>query len=173
MVAANQQNDNLIVRHAETSDRRAILEVNRLAWETAYAHIYTPEEIFALFENTKRQRGSWILQRDRRIATLVATYQGLLIGFIGLGTLIKDKAGEVTTFYIHPDYQNKGIGKILWQYGLDILKKEDCPAVWVWVLAQAPARKFYEARGCIVKSHGTYAVGNHIETAIGYYLSIS
>lgn len=168
MVAAQQLTNSIVIRHAEARDRRTILQVNRLAWQQAYTHIYTQQEIEALFENSIRQHGSWTLQRDQRIGTLVAEYGGEVIGFIGVGTLINDKAGEVTTFYIHPEFQGQGIGKSLWQYGLDMLRNEGCPSAWVWVLEKAPARKFYESVGCIPQAHGTYTVGNHREAAIGY-----
>lgn len=172
MVAVQQIPDTVIIRHAEASDRRAILQVNRLAWQAAYTHIYTLQEIDALFENSIRQYGSWTLQRDQRLVTLVAEYHGQVIGFIGVGTLINDKSGEVTTFYIHPDYQNQGIGKSLWQYGLEVLANAGCPAAWVWVLEKAPARQFYRAMGCVEQAYGSYTVGTHREPAIGYHAYI-
>lgn len=164
--------EKLRIRYALSTDRPAILRVNQAAWEAAYADIFTPEEMQSLFNNSVKQQGSWVMQRDERIATLVAELDAEIIGFIGIGSLVNDKAGEITTFYLLPEYQGLGIGKLLWQAALDLLREEKFPALWVWVLEKAAARQFYEARGCLAKSTGSYSIGQHSEKAIGYWLAL-
>jgi ribosomal protein S18 acetylase RimI-like enzyme len=164
--------DSVTVRSAIAMDRGAIMTINKRAWEHAYAHIFTQDEIRGLFNNALRQRGSWVVHRDERLATLVAEIEQTVVGFIGIGTLLNDTAGEITTFYVHPDYQGMGVGTQLWQRALGILRDQGRPAAWVWVLARAHARHFYEAQGCRPRAQGTYSVGDHDETALGYWLAL-
>jgi ribosomal protein S18 acetylase RimI-like enzyme len=86
-----------------------------------------------------------------------------------LSLLYEDGCGEVTSFYVDPPYQGYGVGIALWDAGLKRLQEYDCQDVWVWVLEQAPARIFYEHRGCTEREEGTYRIGKHAEVALGYW----
>lgn len=159
------------IRQAYQVDRHNIVEINRKAWEAAYTHMFTPHQIDALFTGRVKQQASWLHWRTRRICTLVAEVNRCMVGFITLGGLKTPHVGEVTSLYVKPDYQGQGIGGKLWEAGIEALKIRGCSALWVWVLAQAPAVGFYEARGCIRREQGTYTVADHTEAAYGYYLS--
>lgn len=162
----------LIIRPSQERDRDAILHVNRLSWQAAYQHIFSAAEISALFKNEIKQQGTWLGKREERLGALLAEENGKLIGFIGMASLLNETAAEMTTFYLLPEAQGKGIGKQLWEAALNHLREEGFTGIWVWVLEKAEARKFYEGRGCIEKARGVYSVGEHQETAIGYYLDL-
>jgi len=149
----------------------AMRAVNRAAWEHAYQHIYTAEEIRGLFDNDVDQAGSWVNRRLERIATLIAEIDDQIVGFCGLA-MLKDGDGEIVTLYIHPDFQGKGIGSGLWNAGLDILKEAGCKRIWVWVLAKARAVQFYEEKGAVLTETGTYTVAEHTEKTHGYTISL-
>lgn len=149
----------------------AMRAVNRAAWEHAYQHIYTAEEIRGLFDNDVDQAGSWVNRRLERIATLIAEIDDQIVGFCGLA-MLKDGDGEIVTLYIHPDFQGKGIGSGLWNAGLDILKEAGCKRIWVWVLAKARAVQFYEEKGAVLTETGTYTVADHTEKTHGYTISL-
>lgn len=160
------------IRQARSHDSYAIRRVNRMAWRAAYHHIYTGDEIDGLFQSRLRQHGSWVIKRDQKIGTFVAENDGRVVGFIGISSLLNDDAGEVTTLYVHPEYQGMGVGRQLWEHALYQLSEAGCSSAWVWVLEKAPACHFYERRGCIEKARGIYSVGNHDEVAIGYWVSL-
>lgn len=160
------------IRTAQPEDHKVILLINQQSWTASYGHIYTQAEMQALFNNMTHQRGSWVDHRIRHIKTLVAEIDQRIVGFIGIGFTILAGRGEVTTLYLHPDYQGQGIGKQLWQEGLKQLRENECSGVWVWVLEKADARHFYEAQGCTIRSTGIYHVGEHAETALGYWMAL-
>ena len=160
------------IRHAIPLDRSYILHVNRQAWEHCYTHIFSQQEIAGLFGNVLHQHGSWVYRRNERISTLIAEVNSKVVGFIGMASLLNEPAGEVTTFYVLPEYQGRGIGKRLWQAAIRRFKNDNFRGVWVWVLEKADAKKFYEARGCVAQKKGTYSVGDHKENAVGYYLAL-
>ena len=159
------------IRRSEVGDYMAMRDVNRIAWERAYNHIYTDDEIHGLFEDKLSQHGTWVERRLERIATLVAETPGGIIGFCGV-SILKGGDGEIVTLYIHPDYQNIGVGTALWNAGLDLLREAGCNTAWVWVLAKARAVAFYEHKGCVLTEKGTYTVGDHAETTHGYTLEL-
>lgn len=160
------------VRKSAPGDYLAMRDVNRAAWEDAYSHIYTLEEIANLFDNEVEQQGTWLDRRLERIATLVAEVDRRIIGFCGLA-LLKNGDGEIVTLYIHPAYQGKGVGTGLWDAGLDILKEAGCSRIWVWVLAKARAVEFYEKKGAVLAETGTYTVADHTETTNGYLVTLN
>jgi GNAT superfamily N-acetyltransferase len=162
----------LKIRLATPDDRDAIIAINRLSWQQAYQAIFTPEEIAQLFQGEIKQRGSWLSKRKERLGVFVADDNGTLLGFIGMASLLEDKAAEITTFYILPDEQGKGLGKQLWERALKHLCEGGYTAIWVWVLEKAKARQFYEGRGCVEKARGIYSVGSHEEETIGYFMDL-
>lgn len=160
------------IRQALSTDRKQIMTINRKSWADAYRDIFTQSEMNGLFNGTLTQDGSWVSQRQERLPTLVAQVDQQVVGFIGMATLREKTVGEVTTFYILPDYQGQGIGQQLWDAALLSLRAADCKQFWVWVLQKAVARKFYEKQGGIFKAQGIYSIGQHEEIALGYYLKL-
>jgi GNAT superfamily N-acetyltransferase len=159
------------IRLATSADREAILQVNRLSWQQAYQSIFSPEEISRLFKGEIKQQGSWLGKRKERLGTFLAEENGKILGFIGMAALLNDTAAEITSFYLLPQEQGKGLGKQLWETALKKLREDRYTGVWVWVLEKAEARKFYEARACVEKARGIYSIGSHKEETIGYFLA--
>jgi ribosomal protein S18 acetylase RimI-like enzyme len=160
------------IRLATASDRDAILYVNRLSWQEAYKDIFTAEEISKLFKAELKQQGTWLSRRKERLGAYVVVDAGRILGFIGMASLLNETAAEITTFYLLPEVQGKGIGKQLWDTALKHLREAGYTGIWVWVLERAAAVKFYEGRGCIEKERGMYRVGEHEEVTIGYFLEL-
>ena len=159
------------IRRSLPGDYMAMREVNRAAWERAYDHIFTPEEIRALFDSELKQEASWVDQRMERIATLVAESEEKIVGYCGC-ELLHNGDGEIATLYVLPTFQGRGIGTGLWNAGLDILREAGCRRLWVWVMAKARAVEFYEDKGCKLTETGSYRIGNHEEITHGYTLDL-
>lgn len=160
------------IRTASDGDHTDIIRVNRAAWDVAYTHIYTPDEIDGLFGGNRTQTASWTDRRTRRMPSLVAEVDDRVVGFVGTALLKKTGHGEITHLYLHPDYHKRGIGGALWRAGLDELRRMKRYTVWVWVLERATAYQFYLHQGCRVRETGTYRVGDHIETAKGCVINL-
>lgn len=86
----------------------------------------------------------------------VATVTERIVGFISPRALRddwadKDRDGEVSTMYVLPEFQGKGLGAALWSRAISELRAKGFSSVFVWVLdGNQPAIKFYESRGCKV-----------------------
>jgi ribosomal protein S18 acetylase RimI-like enzyme len=160
----------VVIRPSKAADKDVIISVNRVSWKDAYKHIFSEDEISRFFNGELEQKGSWLGKREERLSPLVAVDNENVIGFIGMASLLNDTAAEITTFYILPEKQGKGIGKQLWQAAIDKLREDGYTGAWVWVLEKAEARKFYEGRGCVEKARGVYSIGEHDEETIGYFL---
>lgn len=167
-----KQSLSFMIRQATEDDTPGIRQVNRLAWESAYATIYTPDEIQRVFEGSLSQRNTWADRRQDRISTLVAEANGEIIGMVGLSKL-HDGDGEITHLYVHPQYQKQGVGYALWRAGIEALQRRRCKKVWVWVLAKAAAYQFYLRYGCEPMEMGSYYLGEHEEKTIGCVLDLS
>lgn len=163
------------VRKAVDSDRTDIIAINRVAWENAYQHIYTDEEIADLFAERITQGGTWTTRRRSQLETFVAEIgaSGAVIGFVGTTLLKRAGEGEITHLYVHPDYQRQGVGRLLWDTGVAFLKSKNCKMIWVWVLEKAPAYRFYLYQGCEVRENGVYRIGTHREVTKGCVLTFN
>lgn len=155
------------IRRATDADRMVRREIIGAAWHAAYTHIFTPDEINALFHGRVQQTSSWEDLRCERLPGVVADSNDGIVGTAGLARW-RDGAGELVSLYIRPADQGQGIGRALWVASAAILRAHGCPSLNVWVLERAPAVHFYEHCGGILVQSGTYRVGDHHEPARRY-----
>jgi GNAT superfamily N-acetyltransferase len=153
-------------------EREERVELVRAAWRSAYAHIFTRAEIDGIFDGSLAGQGSWVAARLAPAGTLAARQRGRIIGLAGLG-MLRGGDGELAAFYVRPEQQGRGVGTALWERCVAELRRRSCPRMQVWTLARAGARRFYEARGCIVFGDGSFVVAGHREPAVGYAVDIS
>jgi GNAT superfamily N-acetyltransferase len=165
--------DGLIIRVSSKHERLLIQQMIQQAWETSYAHIYSPEEILRAFSGELNQYASWASRRLCRLTRLVAVSHQQIVGAVALSLLTEEHAGEITSFYVEPAFQGCGVGTALWQAAVSELRTVGCEQLWVWSLAKAPACQFYEHRGCVQRESGIYRIGKHAEVALGYWLAVN
>jgi GNAT superfamily N-acetyltransferase len=161
----------LVIRAAGEEDRAAVRAVVRAAWEEAYSHIYAPEVMADFFEDRLPESGSWTDGWDERLGRIVAEQDGRIVGVAGLA-LRTDGDGELTQLYVLPEAQGQGVGTALWNAGVEVLRRQGCAGMQVWVLARAPAVRFYARRGAVPAGEGTYTVGAQSERALCYRLQL-
>lgn len=146
------------IRLANPGDGAAIARIQVETWREAYAGI-VPDDYLVGMEETVQAAG-WrklLLRRASAERTLVAEVpveaavgEHSLIGFGSCGpqrssTLLY--SGEVYTLYVLPDWQGEGIGRQLLYAMFRRLYERGVPDCVVWVLADNPARFFYERMG--------------------------
>ena len=135
------------IRHAREIDTQAIAEVYVETWQCTYAgtlpnHVLigmNPQKLMISFARALKNHREIILIAERPN-----------VGIIGMGSaggnrdIDSEYKGEVYTLYVHPDYQNIGIGeKLLADLFFELTKLGINSAV-IWVLALNPSRYFYE-----------------------------
>ena len=141
-----------MIREARTADAAAIAAVYVETWRDAYAGVI-PDHVLVNMSR-RRQTADWRCAighgRSRHLVLVAERAEG---GIIGLGSCGRARdtglpyRGEVYTLYVHPDHQGQGVGKALLAELFRGLKRKGMASALVWVLADNPARFFYEARG--------------------------
>jgi ribosomal protein S18 acetylase RimI-like enzyme len=155
-------------RDDEWETARAVM---RETWESAYARIFTPDEIAGVFEGQLKISNDYGVSQEH-IGALVAEMGGKIVG-VAVLALLPDDAGEVVALYVKPACQGRGIGRALWDGSMEVFKERGCVEAQVWVLAQnAPAIRFYERQGCVLMGEGEFAVGKHEERVLGYRVDV-
>ena len=142
----------IAIRRARPGDARAVARVHVDSWRTTYAGILPDRVIVGMSVDDKA--ASWrqiIAGQARRDAVLVASApRAGIVGYASVGpaqTLTGRFAGEVYTLYVLTDWQNRGIGKALLQGSFAFLAGAGMESAFAWVLADNPARFFYQAVG--------------------------
>lgn len=161
----------LVIRATTNSDYFAWRDVIRRAWEQAYTHTYTRQEIMDYFTGRVEGWAGWREQRASLLGHIVAELDQQVVGTASLARLT-DGDAELVSLYVDPPYQQRGIGHRLWQVCLALLRKQGIPALKTWVLATASAVHFYERRGCRLVGTDYFYIGSHAESVLCYRLEL-
>lgn len=144
----------ITIRSAEPTDAPAIAEVQVLSWQQAYVGLIPDQYLGALHGSLARREAFWreaIAARRARVHLACADEK--VVGFIAIGPSRDEDAsavetGEVTAFYLLPQYWRTGTGRSLWAAGLHSLVEQGYRQAMLWVLSDnARARRFYDQAG--------------------------
>jgi len=137
-------------RHAKELDTKAIADVYVETWRTTYAgtlpdHVLVgmlTEKLVISFARALKHHSEIIMVADHPESGIVA---------MGSAGGNRDRhspyKGEIYTLYVHPDFQNEGVGEVLMAHLFKELSKTGIDSAVIWVLAQNPSRFFYEHMG--------------------------
>ena len=138
----------LTVRNAEPGDIARIAEIYVETWRDAYAGILPDRGLLGM--SAERQAVQWRRTLDHdRIKVAVDSRHGP-VGFGSAGRSRDGRlpyGGEIYTLYVRPDFQGRGIGGRLLIALFEALLRDGVDSAMLWVLADNPARFFYEAMG--------------------------
>jgi ribosomal protein S18 acetylase RimI-like enzyme len=142
------------IRRAVSGDARGIARVHVETWRTAYAGILPDRVIVQMSVDDKAAAWRHLVGRQDAVETvIVAEAGGDIVGFASCGPsgpeAMADYDGEVHTLYVLPDWQEQGIGRALLCGCFRALAAAHIAAAHLWVLADNPARFFYQAMGGI------------------------
>lgn len=138
-----------MIRRARPSDAAAIAAVEVESWRAAYAGILEDRILLGLSE--ARLTAGWDaeLRRPRGPVRVWDEPDEGVIGFAHGGALRESLPwdAEVFMLYVHPDAQGRGIGRALLEGLFADFVEDGWRSVLVWVLADNPARFFYQRMG--------------------------
>jgi ribosomal protein S18 acetylase RimI-like enzyme len=142
----------LTVRAAELEDVPGIARVHVDAWQAAYAGILPQAYLDQLTVQNRTMTWVRILERSApHLITLVSEdHNRRIVGFVSAGQARTEDprfGAEITSLYVMPGFQRKGHGRRLFMAAADRLAKRKMNGLLVWVLAENPARGFYETVG--------------------------
>jgi ribosomal protein S18 acetylase RimI-like enzyme len=163
------------IRLASLDDADGIARVHMDSWRAAYKGIVPDAHLASL--SYEQRAACWrdnltTANRNTFVCVAEGAY-GRIIGFTGGGPERDgdpNYTGELYALYLHPDYFRQGIGKQLVQTVAHRLIQDGMSSMLVWVLAQNPARAFYEALGGRYLYEKPIEIGeaNLIEVAYGW-----
>jgi L-amino acid N-acyltransferase YncA len=140
------------IREAREEDAVSIAKIHVDSWRTTYRNIIANTFLEALsYDDRERYWRSLLEKQDRTSLIYVAEDDdGEMIGFACGGPAREDNPtykGEVFAIYILQEAQRRGIGRHLTTAIVQRLVQQGIESMLIWVLADNPARKFYEALG--------------------------
>jgi GNAT superfamily N-acetyltransferase len=142
----------MFVREAGIDDAPAIARVHVDSWRTTYAGI-VPADFLSRLSYEQREDFWRRTLTDAAAAQVVLVAQspdGDIVGFASGGP---ERSGdplyraELYAIYLLHEVQRRGIGRALTLAMARRLLDQGHRAMLLWVLAQNPARRFYEALG--------------------------
>jgi GNAT superfamily N-acetyltransferase len=128
------------LRPARGDEADTLLAVQREAAVDAFAHVYPPE-LYPFPDDAIRQVWADALA-DPEVDVYVAECEGVVAGAVSVGK------GYLSTLYVLPSYQGRGVGSALHDLALEQLRARGVREARLWTLeGNASGRRFYERRG--------------------------
>ncbi|HWK46772.1 MAG TPA: GNAT family N-acetyltransferase [Stellaceae bacterium] len=165
----------LSVRPATIADVQSVARVDVETWQATYAGVLPDHLLVGLSE---RQRALvWSRFISRRPGDTVVAVEGAagepgrVLAFGSCGPQ-RDQdlafAGEVFTLYVDVDYQGRGMGRQVLLALFARLVRSGLYSAAIWVLADNPARFFYERVGGKPVARRRLTMGRSEVEAIAY-----
>ena len=152
------------LHRATLGHARGLARVYVDSWRTTYAGLLPARALTGM--SYDRQTVEWahqIRHKGLHCPILVALdARGAVVGMTSFGRArLEDRPaaapflkttngiapGEVFTLYVHPDHQDRGVGRQLLLGAFAGLRERGMSQAFVWVLHDNPARYFYERMG--------------------------
>jgi L-amino acid N-acyltransferase YncA len=167
----------MIIREATLADAEGVAQVHAASWRTTYSGI-VPDDVIARVSDPARRLAQWqALLGDATSGESVFVAEdddGRLIGFASCGPTRSGDAdaarypGELYAIYLLQTAQGRGVGRQLARAVAVRLAEQQIHAMIVWVFADNPARRFYEALGGQFVREQTFTMGGVELREAGY-----
>ncbi len=140
------------IRKAAAKDASGIARVYIDTWRDTYAGVIPSPVLLKMNHRQRAAEWSKVIRNSYRNDTVIVAEDpdGGIIGFGSCGRVKGVKLpyeGEVYTLYVHPNFQGQGVGKSLLERLFRVLVTKGFGSALIWVLADNPARFFYQAMG--------------------------
>jgi GNAT superfamily N-acetyltransferase len=163
------------IRTATVQDAAAIANVHVESWRTTYKGIVPDDFLAHLSPIAREQFWHRILTApsSRTVVYVVEEKNGKVIGFASGGPERSGDpvyTGELYEIYLLAQYQGQNRGRQLLSTLAHRLRQDGMATLLLWVLAENPARKFYERLGGRPVYEKTVIIGGAplIEIAFGW-----
>ncbi|MEL7647713.1 MAG: GNAT family N-acetyltransferase [Sedimentibacter sp.] len=144
----------MIIREAKISDALSIAKVNVDTWRSTYKGILSNEYLNNLSYEQREQAMKNIINNSKKDGISIFVIEESINRIVGFFTCGRERNndeiyhGELYAIYIIEEYQNKGIGKMLFNHVQERLSSQKLHPMLIWVLEEnKPACNFYEIRG--------------------------
>jgi ribosomal protein S18 acetylase RimI-like enzyme len=142
----------LTIRPAEMDDVASIAEVHVNSWRSQYQGMIPQAYLDSLSVQDRSVGWARVLERANPAdITLVSeAHDRRIVGFVTAGPARSHRRffqGEISSLYVLPAFQRSRHGNRLFLAAANRLADAGCASMIVWVLADNPARAFYEKLG--------------------------
>ena len=132
--------ESLRIRRARLDDAELLLEIQREAAVTAFAHVF-PQDRYP-FPDEEVRAGWRAALSDPGIEVYLGEWDGTPAGSVSIGD------EYLRTLYVLPAYHGRGVGSALHDLALERLQARGIARAKLWTLEENhEARRFYERRG--------------------------
>lgn len=171
----SQSNSPVAVRRARGTDAADIARIYVASWQDTYAGILPTERLVRMSAQTQTRVWAYQIRRSGVASPVLVgeAPSGEIVGFSSGGKARQSWArssGEIYTLYVEGAWYDQGIGRALLETMLAALGAAGHRHVVVWVLADNPARFFYQAMGgksCGRRTERFWGA-DHVELAYGW-----
>jgi GNAT superfamily N-acetyltransferase len=140
----------ILIRHARRSDVTDIARIHIDMWRVAYADLLAPEFLRELSYTRSRLQWEAMLARHSGVLLVAESSDDGVVGFAAGGaerTRAYEVDGELMALYVLASHHGNGVGGSLIARFARELHENGRTGMIVWVLADNPARGFYEHLG--------------------------
>lgn len=160
-----------MIREAIIDDVDTLADIVVKAWQHAYDGVIDPgypktlkKENYAVF------LGRNILEQAETI--FVFESGSTVAGFISGKVSDSAYTSQVVGLYIHPDYQNRGIGSKLLEKMISFFREKNCRTMNIQTLEGVRNNRFYEKHGGSVTEKNILEIGKKSYPGIRYTFKI-
>ena len=162
----------LIIRPADVDDAPSIAKVHVDTWRTTYGGIIPQSYLDNLTVQNRSVGWVRLLERTAGLTTLVSeNHDGRIVGFVSVGPIRHNEPryqAEISSLYVLKRFQKAQHGRRLFLAACDRMAKAGYKGLFLWVLANNPARGFYESMGGVQVSEARRSFAGKPLHEIGY-----
>jgi GNAT superfamily N-acetyltransferase len=152
-------------------DSLAIASVHVKSWQTTYRGIISDDYLDDLDASERTKKWEKILSDPNQKVFVTLEWEKI----VWFATCDKSEEFDwydstISSIYLLKEYQGKGIWRKLFNNCLSHLQQLGCHSMYIWVLADNPAKNFYEKMGGEYMDRKKIEIGNeiHIESLYGW-----
>ena len=153
----------ITIRRAHPRDTIDVARIHIDMWRVAYAELLDPGFLRELSYSRSRLQWQAMIERHSGVLLVAESNDDGVVGFAAGGaerTRAFDVDGELMALYVLAGHQGEGIGRALLTRMAKELLENGREGMVVWVLADNPARHFYEHLGGKPAGEQRLQVGN-------------
>lgn len=150
----------IILRKAKEQDIEIIQDIANNTWYDTYGDLLTIEQIKYMLDKMYN-KGELLSQLKNGHTFLIAEQNNRDLGFAGFSLINHETATyKLHKLYVLPESHGKGVGKLLINEVLNLVKKSGGTKLQLNVNRNNKASKFYSSAGFIIKETVDLDIGN-------------
>ncbi|TLS49808.1 GNAT family N-acetyltransferase [Paenibacillus antri] len=163
------------IREANLQDVEGIAHVHLLSWRETYSGIISESYLSNLSIEQRKKNWIWTFNNlnINEFICVAEDLNGRIVGFSNSGknrNTEYEHEGEIYAIYLLKEYQNKGIGRMLFDFSVRRLRSSGYKSMMLWVLKDNPTLGFYKSFGGTVMGEKMIKIGEQelSELAVGW-----